>query len=577
MRKTLVIVLALAALSFAADTWIGYGPKAISALPVNSANPIPQVLPPGGNDRPNTDTIKLDDNAVANAWAWNGADNGFGVKFMLPANPVNLAGALINLYANTWPVPGGNRFKVKVFQGDGPGGAPGTELWASGDINGTRGAWNYVPIGTAIIDYDFYIFYIQPDTFPACPGMSMDARYNSPTGFQWDLVGGSFSPSNRIGDWLIRAVIDWTPQTNNVGPLTFSNLPFDTIPNINLTLQATFKNYGTATQNPGVPVKMHIDGPLGYSRDFLTDTTPGTWPYRGTKTITFHPTWHVPDTAGQYILKVWSDLATDEYRGNDTMVRVLGAARWLTYANWASPYWITWAGPQRAMLIHPADFGVDYPLEITRLRTEFYYHTSAPWDDSIFQYAIYAENGDSLWESDTVRAVSNVPMETQVSPPVALASGDFYIAVVPRGYNGYPSSFGNNAPPSGHSYYGSPGGGWMPWSNGELFFACVAKTVIPGAVGEGHSALDRPGVSVVAMPNPGPRTLISWQIQEPGPVRIVLYDAAGREVRCIYESRGSQALSGSIRLDTGALPSGIYLLKLTAGNSSARTKLVINR
>jgi len=580
MRKTLVIVVALVSLCIAAETWMGHTMPAVSALPRNLENPPPTVLPPAsGNDLPNADTLKYDDNTAANAWAWNAAGNGWGVKFVRPANPITLAGALINLYTNTWPVPGDSHFLVKVYQADGPSGEPGTVLWESGDLTGHRGSWNYVPIGTPILDYDFYIFYIQPDTYPHCPGMSIDAKSNAPENTQWDFLAGGFAPSNRLGEWLIRAVLDWTPQTHNVGPMFFTtNLPFDTIPNINMNLAVTFRNFGTTTENPGVPVRMQITGPNGCTRDFLTDTTPGTWPYRGNKSVTFHPTWHIPDTAGEYKMKVWSAMPTDEYLGNDTITRTLNAARWMTYADWGTPYWITWAGPERAMLVNPADFGVSYPVQISRVRAMFYWHASAPWDDSIFRYTLYAEDGTELWVSDTVRAKHNIAMAADVTPPVILDAGNFYVGCRPHGGNGYPSSLGDNtAPPTPHSYSGDPGSGWNPWTLGELFFAAAGRTYVPGAVGEDLSAVGRAAISVRAMPNPGATPLISWELPKAGPMQVVLYNAAGQLVKTAFATQSSKVRAGSFRLDTRDMTNGIYIVKLIGQDFSASTKLVLGR
>jgi len=143
MRKALVLVAVLATLALAAGNWISYGPTTVSALPKNIENGTPAVLPPGGTDLPNVDTVKYDDNTPANAWASNLAGNGFGTKFIKPYNPITLQGAMVNLWANTWPDPGSNRFMVKVFAANGPDGTPGESLWQSDVIEGTRGSWNY--------------------------------------------------------------------------------------------------------------------------------------------------------------------------------------------------------------------------------------------------------------------------------------------------------------------------------------------------------------------------------------------------------------------------------------------------
>jgi hypothetical protein len=483
---------------------------------------------------------------------------------------------LIGLYANTWPTPGSNNFQVNVYQADGPDGAPGTQLFTSGVLTGTRGSWNYVPINTPIIDFDFYIFYIQPDTYPNCPGMALDAKLNSPDGYAWTLQDGIFAPGDKGGDWMIRAVIDYTQQTNNVGPMYFGSLPKDTIPNINLSVQVSFKNFSTTTYGPGVPVRMQITGPEGYVRNYATDTTTGTWPPRGIKSVTYRPPWHLPDTAGNYVLKVWTDLPTDEYRGNDTMVRTVSAAKWYNYANFSIPYWITWANPMRATLFHPADFGLGYPLDISRMRAEFYWDATHLWNDSLFQFALYNENGDSLWMSDTIRA-RNYPSLTdgQVSPTISIPSGDFYATVIPHGGTGHPITLADSTN-QGHSWYGSPNTGWVPWNLGELFIAISARTNLVG-IAEGGAVPAKPRVVVMTRPNPSVAPLICWQIPSASPVRISIYDASGREARTLNVNRNAQALSGSVRMTTDNLAPGIYLVKLNSGSYTASTKLVVAR
>jgi hypothetical protein len=573
MRKALVLVAALATLALAAGSWISYGPNTVSALPKNLENGAPAVLPPGGTDLPNVDTVKYDDNTPANAWASMLAGNGFGTKFIKPYNPITLQGAMLYLWANTWPTPGGNNFKVKVVAANGVDGAPGESLWMSNVIVGTRGAWNYVPIGIPIIDYEFYIFYVQADTYPSCPGMAIDARNNAPDGFQWDLMGGGYTPAAELGDWCIRAVFDWTPSTHNVAAMVFGNLPRDTVPNINLNVQATFRNFGTATEAPGIDVKMHIEGPQGYTRDYLNDSTVGTMAYRGQQIVTYRPTWHIPDTAGEYTLKVWHELPTDEYRGNDTMVKTINVARWCTYADWSTPSYVTWAAPDRAVLFHPADFSINYPLEVSRVKAQFYWHSNHPWDDSLFSFALIGEDGSTiLWQGAQQQASHMATISEAVDPPVSITSGDFYLATIMHGINGNPSTL-SDATPQGRSFNGSTGGGWVPYTTGELFHAVSARFSGTG-VEENKSAYGRTAISLTASPNPSLSPLVSWQVGRAGPVSVDLYDAAGRHVRSLFST--NQALSGSFRVDTRELGSGLYILKLQSAGKSASTKLVVN-
>ncbi|MEO0108178.1 MAG: T9SS type A sorting domain-containing protein [candidate division WOR-3 bacterium] len=324
-----------------------------------------------------------------------------------------------------------------------------------------------------------------------------------------------------------------------------------------------------------MPVKLRITGPQGYVREWNNDTTAGTMPYRGTNVVTFRPTWRTPDTAGLYELKVWTELAGDEFRGNDTMVRLMNIAKWYSYADWNSTrIWISAAGPEKAVQFHPPDFRVNYPVEISRVRSYFYLHPQLPWDDSIFTYAIYGDDGSTLlWQSDTLRAAPNQAKDCAVEPPVLIESGDFFLATVPRSGSGRPTSTSDTLQQA-HSFYGSGSTGWLPWTLGEWQFAVSFKTRISG-IAEGSTSI-LPSVRVSSASNPTARPVIHWQIPKATPVAITLYDATGRAARTYQVNPSAQVLSGSLKLDTKGIARGIYLVRLTAGGSRADAKLVLS-
>ena len=73
--------------------------------------------------------------------------------------------------------------------------------------------------------------------------------------------------------------------------------------------------------------------------------------------------------------------------------------------------------------------------------------------------------------------------------------------------------------------------------------------------------------SLAAYPNPfNPVTTIRWQLPEPGPLSVDVYDLRGRRVRALFDGRvatASGTLSWDGRTDDGrALSSGVYLLRL---------------
>ncbi len=568
----IIFLFALSGLAKGEETkWLQY-PSSEMAIP--NPNPMPRLteFPPSGpNDSPDLDTLFYDDRSAANAWVWYRNGNGWGVKFLPPADNVTLAGALVYLWDASWPVPGGSRYLIRVYDDDGPNGAPGTSLFASDTLTGTRGAWNYATINIPVSG-PFYLFYVQADTYPRCPGFGIDRYDNIPTGLEWQLVGGSFSPDERVGEWLLRAVIDWTPHAKDLATTIFGNMPLDTLPRITLTMRATVRNMGTDTVPRGVPLKMLITGPMGYTYQDLNETTSVNLARRGSQQVTFSPGWRIPDTIGNYTITIWHEYAQDMFRKNDTIKRKLGVARWLTYANWNNPYWVTWAGPERAVKFTPADFGQSYPFRIQRLRHQFYYHSQAPWPDSAFQFKIYGSDGQTLlYESDTIKAVGYpLIIEHDVANPPTISSGDFWVAVAPRSPSGHPSTLADNNTARQKSYFGAPGY-WYNWTNGE-FFTSVAVGVATAI----EDVSSKPLFEVETYPNPGTQIRVRWQVKSETPVEIGLYDVTGREIRNIYQSGDKGAKSGILEISRGLLPNGIYIFQLKTPSETISRKIILN-
>lgn len=94
----------------------------------------------------------------------------------------------------------------------------------------------------------------------------------------------------------------------------------------------------------------------------------------------------------------------------------------------------------------------------------------------------------------------------------------------------------------------------------------------------GAAADDAPAFGLRApAPNPaGGQTELRFSVAEAGPVRLVVYDALGREVaRPVDGERAAGA--HTVALDTSRLPSGTYLYRLTAGARTATERLAVVR
>jgi hypothetical protein len=552
--------------------WIGKSKP--EAIPCPNPTPVMTQLPTG--DNPDTDTLYYDERTASTAWIYYGANNGFGLKFTAPANTGVITGALVYLWNASWPTPGGNQFGVRVVDADGPNGAPGTTLFDT-IATGSRGQWNNVQMAVPFTNSNFYIFYVQADTYPACPGLGIDRFDNAPDGIKWQLTSSTYSPEpGRFGEWLIRALVDYTPQTNNLGSLYFGNMPLETLPNIGLQLRGTVRNFGSAAASSGVPVKLSVFGPQGYVYYDNDQATTVTLNRGQNQIITFTPNWHVPDTMGNYTIKIWSELSGEEFTHNDTITRYLSVGRWITYANWGNLAYLTWAYPERATMFTPSDFGVSYPFQISRVKSQFYLHPSYPWDDSVFRYKIYGDDGISvLYQSETLRAPGASTIQHEVAPPVTITSGNFYVAVAPRTYGQYDymSTAADDDSTQHHSFYGSAGS-WAPWSY-ELFIAAAVKAGV-GIAENQNSSPSRPMLSVSNYPNPANHTArIEWKIPQKSNIRINLFDVTGREVKTLFDNKAEP--NGVIYLRTDELATGAYMIRLQNGNEAVTAKLLVQK
>jgi hypothetical protein len=336
---------------------------------------------------------------------------------------------------------------------------------------------------------NFYIFYKQVGVSPNCPALSIDATNNAPSHRKWAMDStGMFAEDTARGDWMIRAVLDWTPQDTNASAVWFAtNMPDDTVPNVNFQIRAMIKNMGKDTLPIGTPVRLSISGPTGYTFDD-TMTTTTKLKHGATAQMNFSPAWHIPSLAGVFHIKVWTEAAGEQWPADDTIAYDLNVD-WIQYHTDAQMHWLTWAAPERAVKFNPADFTLPYPVGISRLKADFYLHSSYPWDDSSFTFKIYAGDGQTLlYQSETLEAIPGTPgpyRYCDLDSIVVIDSGSFYVAVRPVSSNGYPSSCGDSSV-GGHSYYGSPGY-WYLWDpdtsqlvGGDLFISAKVCRAIPG-------------------------------------------------------------------------------------------------
>ncbi|MBC7186635.1 MAG: T9SS type A sorting domain-containing protein [Calditrichaeota bacterium] len=99
----------------------------------------------------------------------------------------------------------------------------------------------------------------------------------------------------------------------------------------------------------------------------------------------------------------------------------------------------------------------------------------------------------------------------------------------------------------------------------------------PVAEGTGNSELEGGHVRLGVYPNPfNTSATISYSVPAPGEVSLILCDVEGRQLRRLVEAHQS-AGSYHLAMDGGALPSGVYLLRLLWGGQSLSYKVLLVR
>jgi len=82
-------------------------------------------------------------------------------------------------------------------------------------------------------------------------------------------------------------------------------------------------------------------------------------------------------------------------------------------------------------------------------------------------------------------------------------------------------------------------------------------------------------LTLSAAPNPfNPVTTVSYSLPQAGPVEVMVYNAAGKQVASLV-SGWREAGSQQVTWDATGLPSGVYLVKVAAGNAQQVQKLTL--
>lgn len=134
------------------------------------------------------------------------SESGYGMRFT-PEEYGVVKSVSISLYNNTWPSPGGNKFKVAIYDSNGDGN-PGKLVIMTDVIEGVRGQWNEVNLSkyNFATDKDFYVFMLQDDIGTKSPGINMDESSSAGRSYVCDK-GVINKLDASYGNTMIRAKI----------------------------------------------------------------------------------------------------------------------------------------------------------------------------------------------------------------------------------------------------------------------------------------------------------------------------------------------------------------------------------
>jgi len=155
------------------------------------------------------DELVYDDGTRENAYAFWDPGNGFAVR-MTPVASVAVLRGVSFMFWPGWPTPGGTRFMWAIFDSTGPDGSPGAMVAGPFEATALRdGRWTTIDCSHLglVLSGDFYVAYLQTDSFPNCPGLATDT--NGPWyARSWEYVAGTWSQlTQTYGNMMIRASV----------------------------------------------------------------------------------------------------------------------------------------------------------------------------------------------------------------------------------------------------------------------------------------------------------------------------------------------------------------------------------
>ncbi len=233
--------------------------------------------------------------------------------------------------------------------------------------------------------------------------------------FHYQATGG---PYVHVDDVLLPPI--YVPAAD-MATISIDDVPDMVETGSSTTIKATVQNLGGQTVSAGVPVKLKIEGPLGYVYTDYDEVTSLSLDPTDTEQITFSPDWLAPDTLCSYTVKVWTELAGDGMPENDTLtqqvtvIRAGGLVESFTGTTFPPPGWTA----------YNFDGGDAW------LRYTSYYHSEPacarvsydlPNDDWLITPRLKAVDGDKLkfwWRAGSTSYTEECLIRVSTDPDVS--------------------------------------------------------------------------------------------------------------------------------------------------------------
>jgi hypothetical protein len=282
-----------------------------------------------------TDEIAYDDGAMTNAWHYIDPhyDSIIAKKFEPPYYPCYLKYAAVYLLSETdlyWPWPDATHDPVELtVWTDTNGDDIPDNLVFSDTVTGDSIApsWVYVvPLDTVLIgNYNFWVGFNELPGGGG-EGIGLDAVTDFPANKY--VYDGSWHTQNKYaGDEMIRAYVSLLQLDHNVGVSSIDNPSTNQIPPLyNITPQATVTNYGLNMETFDVVCEIDQGGPPVY-----TDVQTVNNLAAGNSQAVSFANWLSGPEGNTYTLTFYTDLATDQFRGNDTLSTSVFCSYWIFY------------------------------------------------------------------------------------------------------------------------------------------------------------------------------------------------------------------------------------------------------